>query len=137
VPHGVAVSGLERPDWPSFVAKDVSEISAACSWGGDTVRLQVSEQHITDPALQDALRQEVSAAESLGLVVVINDNDEWDSPDTPMPTARTKAFWKIVAPQYADDSQVVFDIFNEPRNHPGWRAGTRAAPPARIAAASA
>jgi Cellulase (glycosyl hydrolase family 5) len=121
VPAGVTVSGLERPDWRNFTASDAAEISAAAAaWCANTVRLQVSEQHITDPALRDALGQEVSAAESLGLVVVINDNDEWDSPDTPMPTARTKAFWKIVAPRYAHDPQVVFDIFNEPRSHPGW-----------------
>jgi cellulase (glycosyl hydrolase family 5) len=121
VPLGITVSGLERPDWADFTAADAAEINAAASaWCVNTVRLQVSEQHITSAALRDALAQEVSAAESLGLVVVINDNDAWDSPPTPMPTARTKAFWKIVAPLYAHDPQVVFDIFNEPRSHPGW-----------------
>jgi hypothetical protein len=120
LPLGATVSGLEHPNWSTFAGSDIAEIDAAVAWCMNTVRLQVSEQHVNDPGFLAALRSEVRHAEALGLVVVINDNDEWDSPDTPMPTARTKRFWKIVAPIYKHDPHVVFDIFNEPRAHPGW-----------------
>ena len=120
LPLGATVSGLEHPNWSAFAGSDIAEIDAAVAWCMNTVRLQVSEQHVNDSGFLAALRSDVRHAETLGLVVVINDNDEWDSPDTPMPTARTKRFWKIVAPIYKRDPQIVFDIFNEPRSHPGW-----------------
>jgi hypothetical protein len=79
------------------------------------VRLQVSEHYlVSDPLLLPELQAEVALAKSLGLVVAINDNDEWDPGRPPMPTGATKAFWRIVAPLYASDPQVIFDIFNEP-----------------------
>ena len=120
VPLGATISGLERTDYANFHDSDMAEIDAAAAWCANTVRFQVTEQHINDPGVLDALEAYVQHAESLGLIVVINDNDEWDSPDTPMPTDRTKTFWETIAPIYKNDPQVVFDIFNEPRSHPGW-----------------
>jgi hypothetical protein len=122
VPLGITVSGLERSDWADFAAADAAEIAAAPGWCANTVRLQVSQQRWASDGqpYRDQVQAEVAQAEDLGMVVVINDNNEWDSPDPPMPTALTKTFWASVAPIYRTDPQVVFDIFNEPRSHPGW-----------------
>jgi hypothetical protein len=62
----------------------------------------------------------VQYAESMGLVVVINDQTERggasDTTDNePLPTIASEAFWHRIDEVYARDPQVVYDIFNEPR----------------------
>jgi hypothetical protein len=94
VPLGVTISGLERTDYADFHDSDMAEIDAAAAWCANTVRLQVTEQHISDPGVLDALDAYVQHAEALGLVVVINDNDEWDSPDTRSSAMRR---WSMVS----------------------------------------
>jgi Cellulase (glycosyl hydrolase family 5) len=122
VPLGITVSGLERPTWADFAAADAAEIAAAPSWCANTVRLQVSQQRWASDGqpYRDQVRAEIAQAEDLGMAVVINDNNEWDTAAAPMPTVTTEAFWASIAALYKTDPQVVFDIFNEPRSHPGW-----------------
>jgi cellulase (glycosyl hydrolase family 5) len=118
VPLGITVSGLEHANWRDYTAVTHDQVTAAAqAWCANTVRLQIS-QHlmITNAAFVAEVKAEVAYAESLGLVVVINDQSQHDPPDFPgMPTQDTKTFWRRVAPLYAHDGQVVFDIFNEPR----------------------
>jgi len=123
--------------------KDIPKIDATANvWCGNTVRLQVSQYNATQNTTPDgggcdtsflnqALDPEVHRAEADGLVVVINDQTESDSAAVPGlaqqerdPTTATFAFWNCVTRHhenwggnqtYAQDQQVVFDIFNEPR----------------------
>jgi Cellulase (glycosyl hydrolase family 5) len=123
--------------------KDFPKIDATANvWCGNTVRLQVSQYNVTQNTTQDgggcnasflnqALDPEVKQAEADGLVVVVNDQTESDSAAVSGlaakeqdPTKATFAFWNCVTQHheswgasqtYAQDEQVIFDIFNEPR----------------------
>ena len=159
--HGARPSDPKLTTEPST---DKPKIDAtANSWCGNTVRLQVSQYAVThntapddsstcqDTYLKNALDPEVKQAEADGLVVVINDQTEFDklSNEERDPTTATFAFWncvtahqeswRTVSKTYAQDPQVIFDIFNEPRvdacnsdNGPNgpyemnvWRNGTQ------------
>jgi hypothetical protein len=117
IPYGVTVSGLERSDWANFISEDDAEIQAAATtWCANTIRFQVSEYYVNhDSKLLAEMKNEISLAESLGMVAVINDNPEWDPNRPPMPTSVTETFWRTVATMYANDPQVAFDVYNEPR----------------------
>lgn len=122
--------------------KDIPKIVAAATyWCANTVRLQVSQHDVTQNTTPDngscataagqaflsqALDPEVDAAESLKMAVVINDQTESDplANDERDPTDATFTFWNCVTRHketwgkhltYAQDPNVIFDIFNEPR----------------------
>lgn len=122
--------------------KDIPKINATADfWCANTVRLQVSQYDVTQNSTPDggscstqagqdfltkALDPEVEAAEADGLVVVINDQTESDplASEERDPTKATFTFWDCVTAHheswgsgrtYAQDPQVIFDIFNEPR----------------------
>lgn len=130
-PRGVTVSGLEHdglerlsskpgePSWKLFVQPDQAQIIAATTaWHANAIRLQVSQDMVAAgyfPAFRAELRAEVTLAERYGMVVVINDQTQWDlggQGDTV--TARTYTFWKIISRLYGHDPRVVFDLLNEP-----------------------
>jgi hypothetical protein len=138
IPYGVTVSGLERPDWARFTAADTAEIDAAATvWCANLIRLQVSEQQWQNSAaFRGATASEIHHAETLGLVVVVNDNDQWSVRHSPMPTQRTWRFWRGITSRYRADPQVIFDLFNEPEHRIGrttlswrcWHDGGSACP---------
>ena len=129
VSYGITVPGLLGPNWSRFVQIDLQKIAAtAADWCGNTVRLQLSQYDLLGPsgtgfnkAYLAAIQNEVSAAVSDDLVVVLNDSTE----DTPLavrnvqkgPTQATETFWKDLAKIYGKDPQVIFDLFNEPRTY--------------------
>jgi Cellulase (glycosyl hydrolase family 5) len=139
ISYGTTVPGLSDPNLTKAPEKDKAKIDAtARQWCGNTVRLQVSQYAVThnrmpndpgtcqDSYLSHALDPEVQRAEHDGLVVVINDQTESDphSAEERGPTRATFTFWNCVAAHherwrasetYAQDGQVIFDIFNEPR----------------------
>lgn len=122
--------------------EDLPKIEATAGyWCGNTVRLQVSQYDVTQNSRPDngscttragqdfltrALDPEAQAAEADKLAVVINDQTESDPLVTEEtdPTRATFTFWDCVARHkeswgrgrtYAQDPNVIFDIFNEPR----------------------
>ena len=140
ISYGTTVPGLSNPNLTTYPSTDKPKIDAtANSWCGNTVRLQVSQYAVThnttpddsgtcqDTYLKNVLDPEVKQAEADGLVVVINDQTEFDklSNEERDPTTATFAFWdcvtahqeswRTVSKTYAQDPQVIFDIFNEPR----------------------
>ena len=167
ISYGTTVPGLSNPNLTSYPGGDLGKIDATANdWCGNTVRLQVSQYAVTDNTTPDngacnstylkkALDPEVKQAEADGLVVVINDQTESDklANEERDPTKATFAFWdcvtahqeswRTVSKTYAQDQQVVFDIFNEPRvdacnsdhgpNGPYemnvWRNGTQGSTP--------
>ena len=127
VSYGTTVAGLQSPYWQSSINEDLQEIAAtADDWCANTVRLQLSQDLLVgptgaiNPAYQNAIQAEVSAAESDHLVVVLNDSTELTDPiwnEELGPTSGTEAFWQVLAGIYGNNPQVIFDLFNEPRTY--------------------
>jgi Cellulase (glycosyl hydrolase family 5) len=127
VSYGLTVSGLQGPDWASFVSQDLQEITAtADDWCANTVRLQVNQDDLIGPdgtgfdhAYMTAIESEVSLAESDHLVVVLNDETNIatlaEQAVQMGPTPGTETFWQDLTKVYGSDPQVIFDLFNEPR----------------------
>jgi hypothetical protein len=145
ISYGTTVPGLSAPKLTSYPSNDLKKIDATANyWCGNTVRLQVSQYAVTNNTtpdnggcnntyLNNALDPEVQRAENDGLVVVINDQTESDgnafsgsgfANSEKDPTKATFRFWDCVTAHqekwrtsttYAQDQQVIFDIFNEPR----------------------
>jgi hypothetical protein len=127
VSYGITVPGLLGPNWSKFVQLDLEKIGAtALAWCGNTVRLQLSQDDLLgasgtglNKAYLNAIQNEVAAAISDDLVVVLNDSTE----DTPQrnvqkgPDQATETFWKDLAKLYGNNPQVIFDLFNEPRTY--------------------
>lgn len=120
VPYGVTVFGLSYPDWEGHISSDEQQIAATASvWHGNTVRIQVSptdlfsSQPYSETYLK-AIEHEVGIARTDGLNVILSAQYERSGP-IPMPESSTVSFWDLIAPLYAQDSGVWFDLFNEPR----------------------
>lgn len=111
------------------------DFAAMRAWGMNVVRLPLSSAfwntaNATDtacPGYQRQVQQAVRNAEQAGLYVILD--LQWDAPfDTPadrvhggaqcpLPDARADgAFWRDIASRFADDPQVIFDLFGEPHN---------------------
>jgi Cellulase (glycosyl hydrolase family 5) len=143
--YGITVPGLVDPGWKGTSEPDDMKIAATTNdWCGNTIRLQLSQDNLLGPRgtafNQDylkAIESEVSTAERYHLVVVLNDSTE-SPPSTGVgsyqrgPTPGTETFWRDLAKVYGSNPQVIFDLFNEPRNTTGlsqaatwslWRNG--------------
>jgi hypothetical protein len=127
IPYGITVTGLGNPNWKVHHAGDAAEIdAAAASWCANTVRLQIFQYGLLGPGKSGVtvnrtflglIEGEVATALNDGLVVVVNDQTEGGGNPTAvgMPTAQTKAFWKVMSGVYGSNPDVIFDLFNEPR----------------------
>ncbi|MFA5239940.1 MAG: cellulase family glycosylhydrolase [Phycisphaerae bacterium] len=63
------------------------------------------------------LRPVVDYCKSKGLYVII----DWHYiADTTSHVTKTNAFWEYVAPRFANDSHVIFELFNEPDGSESW-----------------
>ncbi|HEV8547420.1 MAG TPA: cellulase family glycosylhydrolase, partial [Polyangiaceae bacterium] len=98
-------------------------------WATRVVRLVVSpsedvlEQLSPDPYVPDSdyyerlLRPAVDHAREKGLYAII----DWHYTDgTDAHTTSTDAFWAEMAPHFARDSNVIFELFNEPTDGGSW-----------------
>jgi hypothetical protein len=128
-PYGITLSGLQGGMSTTQLEAELQAV--ASSWNSDTVRLQVEQDKLvwksgncpisTDPVCGPFFQQikdVTNFALGLGLKVVINDQTETANgytADEPSPTHATEVFWKNVAPVWAGNSNVIYDIFNEPR----------------------
>ena len=127
IPYGITVTGLGSPSWRVHSPGDDAEIgAAAASWCANTVRLQIFQYGLLGPGktgikvnrtFLGRIKGEVNTALDYGLVVVLNDQTEGGGNKyfPGMPTAQTKAFWKVMSAVYGSNPDVVFDLFNEPR----------------------
>ncbi|HEY1517210.1 MAG TPA: cellulase family glycosylhydrolase [Solirubrobacteraceae bacterium] len=120
VPDGISVyGGLEQ--WngldPGVEQRVHAQIVAATRiWHVNTIRLQIAEglyfQH-PGPFLQE-LDREVHLITCEGAIAVINDNTLFTT-NQPNPTRASVTFMEVLASRYKDLSNVIFDVFNEPR----------------------
>jgi hypothetical protein len=117
VPIGITLSGTQ---WGRPLAAIDAEIAAIRdSWYGNIVRLQVQQDRfVTDAGYRSYVRAAIDDGRSTGLTVVINPQTEpvrgWTA-NEPLPTSATLGFWRFMLGDYANDPDVVFDLFNEPR----------------------
>jgi hypothetical protein len=130
LPDGVTLSTLQQQPgvWGSVLSAAIKETAP----GHNIVRIQVQQDWMTsdnysyDPAeYLKVLESGVKTARHLGLTVVLNDQTEENyvaGDNDPMPTTATWAFWKLVAGAFKNQPGVIFDLFNEPREHPTWAA---------------
>ncbi len=110
-----------------------AELAAAASWGADALRFQVSQPSL-DP--QDAqysaayltrVESMVSLAEAHGFALILSMQDQSLAGGNadPLPTASTVRAWQKLAPVFAADRNVIYELYNEPDNAAdaaGWAA---------------
>ena len=140
LPRGFNLIGLLTPDWcdrPTGVAArdhfGPAELAAARAWHADTLRFQVSQRGLTDPAVPAADRRAylqrvvagVALARGAGFTVVVSMQDQFFGCGAvhPMPSRQTVDAWTVLAPALQGDPYVLFELFNEPRNEAdpaGW-----------------
>lgn len=144
VPRGVNIDAFAAPESVTaknsaaiarakagFGAQEFADIHA---FGVDTLRITVSQAAL-DPETDggappgwtsaDAatylaqVTTAVKAARTAGLAVILNMNDEPLSnfsmvPDSGVPSVATVRAWQTLAPVFADDWGVLYEVFNEP-----------------------
>lgn len=108
-----------------------AEMKAARSWGATMLRFQVSQPGLSTADAADLstylteIEDSVALARSYGFVVDLSMQDQsiaCGSSD-PLPSAATEKAWRNLAPHFADNPYVMFELFNEPQNKPtqaGW-----------------
>jgi hypothetical protein len=109
------------------------------AWHANTIRLQVSQRGLGDttrtPAERDAYLAEIQAdvtlARSKGLVVILSMQDQSIGCGNvhPLPSSQTITAWQKLAPAFASQLYVMYELFNEPQNGhtaadwPQWKNG--------------
>lgn len=103
-------------------------------FGIDSVRIQMSQpgldpqDRLFDAAFRDRLISAVRAARAVGLTVLLSVQDEAQSGDpTParLPDDGTRRVWREMAPLFANDAGVMYELLNEPQpagTPQNWRA---------------
>ncbi|HJV71824.1 glycoside hydrolase family 5 protein [Ideonella sp.] len=151
VPRGLSFFGRlvprGHPADPSTAAAqerfDAEALRLARAVGADVVRLQIgqpfldpqSPQH--DPAYLGEVKDAAAQARRAGFSVILS--LQWEGrtgvkPVEMLPKASALRAWAAVAPAFADDLGVAFELFNEPASPPdpgpgfweAWRAGHQA-----------
>ncbi len=126
VPYGVLIDGilLAQPNWKTAGAlthDTIDQMQAAHDfWHSNTVRLQISSKALFAQSPYDSsylakIDQDVQWATQLGMNIIISLQYEGHgNSGQKMPTQDSINFWNVVAPHYANNQRVFFDIFNEP-----------------------
>ena len=108
-----------------------AELKAAKSYGADAMRFQVSEPAL-DPQSSEYSASYLPRVESManlaisnGFVVILCMQDESLAGGTaePLPTTSTERAWKELAPVFANNPHVLYELYNEPQNEAtasGW-----------------
>ena len=144
-PRGVQIVGLVAPAGAlsgKYVAANqhfgLPELQAAIADHADVVRFQVSEFGL-DPqgalyssAYAQEVQSAVQTARSLGLAVIVSLQAEPPAGEPsrcPLPDAGAERAWDVLAPMFAGDGGVMFELYNEPAVSATlagwiqWRAG--------------
>ncbi len=130
LPRGVQIVGLVAPRGSlrgRFVAARAhfgeAELAAARAAHADVIRFQVSQYGLDprsplySPAYVRQVRAAVERARALGLTAIVSLQAEVFaglSRTCPMPDAASGRVWRELAPMFAGDPGVMFELFNEP-----------------------
>jgi hypothetical protein len=130
VPHGVTVVGLLPPSpskFPIYAEAQKhwgpAELNAIRAYGANVIRFQVSqpgldpESPIYSPEYLQRLRQAVEEARRQNFTVILSVQAQGGAglPNLPtMPDGSTERAWRALAPVFARDTGVMYELFNEP-----------------------
>lgn len=139
VPRGVQIVGLVAPDGAlqgKYVAAHEhfsdAELRTAVADHADLVRFQVSEFGLDpqgalySPAYVQEVAGGVRAARALGMEVIVSLQAQGPAGEPnrcPLPDAGAARAWDTLAPMFADDRGVMFELYNEPgvaATQAGW-----------------
>lgn len=146
VPHGFYQIAFEQP--PTFSDEhrfwkvaaqfyNPGEYANMRAFGADSVRIQVAQpgmdpqDRLSTPEYRQAVLGAIGAARAAGLVVIVSVQDEQQTGEphpADLPNPATGRAWQQIAPAFAHDRNVVFELFNEPRpqatpaNWQAWKA---------------
>ena len=146
LPRGFNMIGLLAPAWCKTGQGPLAashfgqaELDAAKGWNANTLRFQVSQRGLSDPALSQEVRDTylqrvvdgVQLARSNGFAVVVSMQDQSNGCGLshPLPSVQTVTAWNVLAPALMTDRHVMFELFNEPQventaaNWLQWRDG--------------
>jgi endoglucanase len=137
----VAPGNLARADHPFWATAynnySPAEYTEMRDAGADSVRLQISQaaadpqSPLFDRAFVEKAMGAIRAARDAGLTVIVCVQDESHVPgDRPidLPDDGTRRVWSEIAPRFAHDRGVLFELLNEPRPTPNplnwmrWKA---------------
>ncbi len=148
IPHGfyqiafeVAPANLARADHPFWATAQNNwrpeEYQGMREAGADTVRIQIAQSGAdpASPAYDQAFVEKamlaVRTARQAGMTVVLCVQGESHVPQVRplgLPGDGTRRIWKNIAPQFANDHGVMFELLNEPQPPPSpgnwkeWKA---------------
>lgn len=130
VPRGVQIVGIVAPDGAlsdKYVAAHQQfgypELQAAVAAHADLVRFQVSQFGLDpqgplySPAYVAEVQGAVETARSLGLAVIVSLQAQPPAGEPtrcPLPDAGAARAWSVLAPMFAGDGDVMFELYNEP-----------------------
>ena len=138
IPHGfyqiafeVAPASLSHADYPFWANAQRNytpqEYGCMRDAGADSVRLQIAQaaadpqSPIFDQAFVEKALDAVQAARDAGLTVILAVQDESHVPgETPiaLPDEGTRRVWREIAPRFAHDQGVLYELLNEPQPQP-------------------
>lgn len=126
IPNGVLIDGilLAQPNWKTDGALTYDTFdqmqAAHAFWHANTVRLQIGSKALFAQSPYDSsylakIDQDVQWATQLGMNIIITLQYEgYANSGQKMPTQDSIHFWNVIAPHYANNQRVFFDMFNEP-----------------------
>ena len=144
IPHGFyqvpfevppTAFSIELPFWKGayqgFKSEEYAEMKAQ---GADSVRLQIAQdgadpdnKRFYDPTWFKQALGAICSARATGLTVIVSIQDEVQTgvkTKAPLPDDATRRVWTILAPAFAHDRGVLYELLNEPRPAPNpanWR----------------
>lgn len=97
------------------------QANAAQGWFSRVVRIGVHQSY-SDPASAFANHIDpfVQQAISLGLYVIVDLHLVANYGDGGTPQSKVIDFWRYVAPHYANNPEVIFEVYNEPISPDNW-----------------
>jgi hypothetical protein len=129
VPKGVVIAGLAAPPQALLPLYRLAhahfgpdELDAAKRYGADLLRFEVSQAG-NDPfsplfsaAYVDQVQQGIDLARARGFAVIVSVDSQKPSglDQKGMPSESTLRAWKVLAPRFANDPDVMLELFNEP-----------------------
>jgi hypothetical protein len=138
IPRGVQIVGIVAPD-SALSGKYITahqhyspaELQQAAADGADLIRFQVSEFGLDpngplySPAYVGEVESAVATARSLGLEVIVSIQAEGPAGENTrcaLPGIGTERVWAELAPVFAGDHGVMFELYNEPAPGPSTTA---------------
>ncbi len=131
--RGFTLVGAVDPSWchnaqaeAAAAHLDGKEMKAAKAWNANLIRFQVSQPGLSNANLSAGqiaayvaqIKAAVALSESEGFGVILSMQDQGIACGTAEPLASTATVtaWHNLAPVFASDPDVMFELFNEPHN---------------------